>query len=61
MEGKYAAAVAVVQELAGYQGTSKLAVSERETMFDGVKPLLTRVHNLVKASGAPCECHRGLE
>lgn len=53
MDAQYAAGTAAVQELTTHQGTSKLAVSERETLFDGVKPLLTRVHNLVKASGAP--------
>jgi len=30
-----------------------LTVSERETLFDDLKPLMTRVHSLVKASGAP--------
>jgi len=53
MEARYAAGMAVVQELTTHQATSKLAVSDRETLFDSLKPLMTRVHNLVKASGAP--------
>ena len=53
MEPQYAAGVAIVQELTTHTGTAKLTVSEREVLFDDLKPLMTRVHNLVKASGAP--------
>src|SRR5580765_5548876 len=53
MEPHYAAGVAVVQELTTHTGTAKLTVSEREVLFEDLKPLMTRVHSLVKASGAP--------
>ena len=52
MDAQYAAGLAAVQELTTHVGANKLAVSERETAFDNLKPLVTRVHNLVKASGA---------
>jgi len=52
MEAQYAAGVAIVQELTTHSGTGKLTVSEREALFDDLKPLMTRVHSLVKASGA---------
>jgi hypothetical protein len=53
MDAQYAGGLAAVQELATHLGTNKVIVTERETDFDGLRPLLTRVHNLVKASGAP--------
>jgi len=53
MEAQHAAGIAVVQELATHLGASKLVVTERETGFEDVRPLLTRVHSAVKASGAP--------
>ena len=52
MDAQYAAGFAVVQELATHIGAHKVIVSERETDFDDLGPTLTRVHNLVKASGA---------
>jgi hypothetical protein len=53
METQYTGGLAAVQELATHLGANKVIVTERETGFDELRPLLTRVHNLVKASGAP--------
>src|SRR6185436_6219037 len=53
MEAQHAGGLAAVQELATHLGGHKVIVTERETGFDELRPLLTRVHNLVKASGAP--------
>jgi hypothetical protein len=53
MDAQYAAGMAAVQELTTHLGASKVVVTDRETGFDDLRPLLTRVHNAVKASGAP--------
>jgi|SRR5215831_15956842 len=51
MDTQYAAALSAVQELATHLGGHKVAVTERESAFDDLKPLMTRVHNSVKATG----------
>jgi hypothetical protein len=52
MDAQHAAGLQAVQELTTHLGAGKVAVTERETLFGELKPRLTRVHNLVKASGA---------
>ena len=52
MEAQHAAGLQAVQELTTHLGAGKVAVTERETLFGELKPRLTRVHNLVKSSGA---------
>ena len=46
MDAQYAAGMASVQELTTHVGTGKLTVSERETLFDDFKPLMTRVRTM---------------
>jgi len=53
LDGQHTAALASSQDVPAKLTLNMGAISDREVAFDGANPLLTRVHGLAKASGAP--------
>jgi len=53
LEGQHTAALASAHDVPAKLAVNMGAISDRENVFAGVKPLLTRVHGVAKASGAP--------
>jgi hypothetical protein len=53
LDGQHTAALASAQDVPAKLTLNMAAISDRENAFDGVRPLVTRVHGVAKASGAP--------
>lgn len=52
LNAQYTAADAAVDTVAAASAPNKLAISDRETAFDNLRPLVVRSRNFLKASGA---------
>src|SRR6185436_2608957 len=52
LNAQYTAADGSVDALAAARAPNKLAISEREVLFDDLRPLVVRSRNFLKASGA---------
>jgi hypothetical protein len=53
LDGQHTAALASAQDVPAKLTLNMSAISDRENAFDGVRPLVTPVHGVAKASGAP--------
>jgi len=53
LETQYTAADAAVASVAAARAPQKLAITDRESAFAGLRPLAVRSRNFLKASGAP--------
>jgi hypothetical protein len=53
LEAQYTAADAIVSGVASARAPHKLAITDRESAFAGLRPLAVRSRNFLKASGAP--------
>ena len=53
LEAQHSAALTSAQDVPAKLTLNMAAISDRENAFAGVNPLLTRVHGVAKASGAP--------
>jgi len=53
LEAKYTAGDSVVNFVAVVRAPNKLAITDRETAFAALRPLVVRSRNYLKASGAP--------
>jgi hypothetical protein len=53
LEAQYTAGDSVVSSLAAARAPYKLAITDRESAFAGVRPLAVRSRNFLKASGVP--------
>lgn len=53
LEAQYTAGAAAVAAVAAAKAPNKLAITDRETMFGGLRPLAVRSRNYLRASGAP--------
>jgi porphobilinogen deaminase len=53
LDGQHTAALASAQDVPAKLTLNMAAISDRENTFAGVNPLVTRVHGVAKASGAP--------
>lgn len=53
LEAQFAAGDTAVSAVAAAQAPHKLAISDRETAFSALRPLVVRSRNFLKASGAP--------
>lgn len=53
LEAQYTAGDAAVSGMAAARAPNKLAITDRESAFGGLRPLAVRSRNFLKASGAP--------
>lgn len=53
LEAQYTAALAAVQQVATKMAPNKIAISNRQTAFEGLDSLVKRSRNLLKATGTP--------
>ncbi len=53
LEAQYTAGDAAVSGMAAKRAPNKLAITDRESAFGGLRPLAVRSRNFLKASGAP--------
>jgi hypothetical protein len=53
LEAQYTASDAVVNGVAAARAPNKLAITDRDDTFSGLRPLAVRSRNFLKASGAP--------
>ena len=53
LEAQYTAGAAPVNAVAATRAPNKVAITDRETSFGGLRPLAVRSRNYLKASGPP--------